>query len=257
MALDTEVRLANDTDDEDCECRTTTSTAISSHATVYKNVLIMKAGKGTNTNIYYVNYNTAKNGDGLDREAKNKIAADWAAGNTERADLEQQINIMQAKTLKLLSEPTNEEASMLLKQEEATVEKLNQDLDEARKLKVNENYKLKVKRRIENMATMWRKRKRICMDFLIAMEEITDGMISVKKCLAGDGQIEIDSDQVVTAAMVDYTKKKLSASQKRNVSKAGKLIEPHGGFAPCQSFVGVLLSSNGRVQRVHVEDNKS
>jgi hypothetical protein len=52
-----------------------------------------------------------------------------------------------------------------------------QDQAEAgRKLKVNEQHKQQIKRRIEAITTVWRKRRRICVDFLIAMEDNTTDM---------------------------------------------------------------------------------
>ena len=39
------------------------------------------------------------------------------------------------------------------------------------------------------MGSTWRKRKRSCMEFLMNMEEATDGKVDVKKCLKGDGAV--------------------------------------------------------------------
>jgi hypothetical protein len=57
------------------------------------------------------------------------------------------------------------------------------------------------KRRIDAMTTVWRKRRRICIAFLTAMEETTEGTVKVKNFLKGDGQIDIDSDGAVAVAV--------------------------------------------------------
>jgi hypothetical protein len=62
------------------------------------------------------------------------------------------------------------------------------------------------KRRIAATTTVWRKRRRICMDFLKAMGENAEGTVSVNKCLKVDGQIDIDADEAVVAAAVEAVK---------------------------------------------------
>ena len=115
-----------------------------------------------------------------------------------------------------------------------------------------------IKRRIDTMVTHWRKRRRICMDFLFSMEEHTDGTISAKKCLQGDGAIELESDEVVAKRAVEYAKKKrnrptLGAKRAVRSSKtAYKSKIP--GIEPTESFVAVLLDSQGSVKRVHTDD---
>ena len=42
---------------------------------------------------------------------------------------------------------------------------------------------------IDSMGGTWRKRKRSCMEFLMNMEDATDGKVDVKKCLKGDGVV--------------------------------------------------------------------
>jgi hypothetical protein len=129
---------------------------------------------------------------------------------------------------------------------------------------VNENDKQKMKRNIENMAAQWRKRRRICMDFLIAMEENTDGAIRAKACLAGDGQIEIDSDEQVAKAAVEYAKQKrkgprttIVGKKKLSLNKSQHQSQSAGsGIPPSESFVAVTLDSQGIVQRVFLDDDE-
>eukprot|EP00957_Ditylum_brightwellii_P103954 7920896-Ditylum_brightwellii.AAC.1 len=56
-------------------------------------------------------------------------------------------------------------------------------LDNARELVVNEKRKRQIQKKVGVMTAHWRKRRRLCMDFLMMMEESTEGTVSVKKCL--------------------------------------------------------------------------
>jgi hypothetical protein len=261
MALDTDAstQFADSDDDEEAPKKKSKKDD-TAEAVPYKGSLSFKAGKGSNSSLYYTNYNTAKNGDGLDREEKNKLATDLAAAEAEEAALKQTLATMRSMTTKLLSEPFNEEATARLEKEEAELSDLQEELEAARKLKVNEKHKEQTKRRIENMATFWRKRRRICMDFLISMEEVTDGTISAKKCLAGDGQIELDSDEAVAKAAIEYAKKKRAGpkslgGKKLSFAKTSATTSKSGSIPPSESFVAVLLDSQGCVQRVHLDDD--
>ena len=273
MAFDTDasMQFADDSDDDDDEDggaakknKKKSSKKKEADAEPYTGVLSSKTTKGgAHAHLYHVNYNIAKNGDGLDPEEKNKLASAHAAAEAEKAELERSIKSMETETAKLLSEPTNEEAAALLEEGEAKLKNLNQELEVLRKLKVNENHKQKLQRRIDSMTKTWRQRKRLCMDFLISMEENTDGSVSLKKCLAGNGQIEIDSDEAVAEGAKAYAKNKRAAPRGLGGQKFAKKSKSshsnsndQAGIPPSESFVAVLLNSKGLVQRVHVDDDE-
>jgi hypothetical protein len=163
---------------------------------------------------------------------------------------------MQAATTKLLSEPTNEVAFANLEREEVALEQLQEDLVAARKLKVNEKHKQELKRRIDSMATTWRKRKRLCMDFLMAMEENTDGACSIRKNLSGDGPIEIESDESAAKCAIEYAKNK----KQRDGLGRKKLVlanaNKNHGVPPDDSFVAVKLDAKGCVERVFINSEE-
>jgi hypothetical protein len=137
---------------------------------------------------------------------------------------------------------------------------LAERVEAGRKLKVNEKHKVKVKRGIESMTAQWRKRRRICMDFLISMEESSDGSISMKKCLSGDGPIDVDSDEAVAKGAVAYALKKRSAPALTAKKRAPPTKKSKLGSAPSngnealasEDFVAVALTSQGTVSRVMV-----
>ena len=217
----------------------------------YTNTITVKSGKSANSSLYYVNYNIAKNGHGLHREEKEKLSVDTVAANLELDGLLQSVKSMQFETAKLLSEPTNEEATATLANEELALTQLKEDLVEARKLKVNEKHKQQLKRRIDIMATTWRKRKRLCMDFLMAMEENTDGACSIRKNLSGDGPIEIESDESAAKCSIEYAKnKKRSRLGGKNLAKAKP--DKSQGVPTDESFVAVKLNAMGCVERVYI-----
>jgi len=274
MAFDTDssMQFADDSDDdnEDGDAakknKKKSSKKKEAEAEPYKGVLSSKTTTkgGTNAHLYHVNYNIAKNGDGLDPEEKNKLASAHAAAEAEKAELERSIKSMKSETAKLLSEPTNEEAAALLEEGEVKLKKLNQDLEALRKLTVNEKHKQSLQRRIDSMTKTWRQRKRLCIDFLISMEENTDGTVSLNKCLAGNGQIEIDSDEAVAKGAKVYAKNKRAAPRGglggQKLAKKSKSSHSNSndqaGITPSESFVAVLLNSKGLVQRVHVDDDE-
>jgi hypothetical protein len=214
----------------------------------YKKSLTLKHGKS----LYYVNYSTAKNGDGLPFEERNKLAADFANAQLEAQNLDEVCKATHARANQLYSEPTNEEATVRLESEETELRDLQEQLEAARKLKHNEKHKQQVKRAIDYYTTMWRSRKRICLEFLTNMEDLSEGTITRKKCLSGDGPIEMDSDEAVAKAAVEYAKKK--KNQPSANRKGKKAMTYSSGIPPSESFVGVLLTSQGTVERVHWEN---
>jgi len=230
----------------------------------YDGSLVLKSGK---TPIYYVDHTKTKNnGDGLEPEAKMELEMAFQnAKHTENA-LKQHYSDVTAQKTKLLSEPTNAEAVELLENEESELKGLEEQVSAARGYKANEKRKLALKRGIAGMTAQWRKRRRICMDFLIAMEENTDGSVSVKKCIAGDGPIDIDSDENVASAAVEFAKKKMakktgmvSSKMRGSLKSAGSVVlsaaTPSGLPMADEKFVAVVLDPHGLPKRVYVEDD--
>ena len=116
------------------------------------------------------------------------------------------IKAMTTETTKLLSEPTNEEAAISTEGAEQQVDSLREAVEAAQELKGYEKCRTKIRKKIDVVMGQWRRRKRVCMDFLIAMEENTDGTISMKKCMSGDGQIYI-GEFIILSLVVEYDEK--------------------------------------------------
>ena len=158
----------------------------------YSGSLSIKTGRNSNTTLYYCDYSKlSNNGNGLLPDDKNNLLSDHEVAKAEMQANTHLIQSMSSETVKLSSEPTNEEATASLEEAENCVANLRGEVESAQELKCYEKTRIKVKKRIDVMSAQWRKRRRLCMDFLMAMEDNTEGTISVKKCLSGDGQIYI------------------------------------------------------------------
>jgi regulator of replication initiation timing len=260
MALDKSEGVFADSDDEEEKAPKKKAEPKASDDP-YKGALSFKSGKSANSCLYYVDYTKLKNnGDGLLPDERNELTTHLHKTIAELDALKMNVKTMTLETDKLLSEPTNEELDARLEADETNLAELREQAEAGRKLKVNEKYKQQIKRRIDAMTTVWRKRRRICMDFLIAMEENTDGTVNVKKCLKGDGQIDIDSDEAIVSAAVEYGMKQRArpASHKMKrisgIAKTASKSSTTSGLTASESFVAVTLDSQGRIQRVHLED---
>ena len=199
----------------------------------YAASLKFKSAKAANGGLYFFNYAKLPNGgNGLPPEEKHEFLGKAAESRNKVDKTEAAIKEIQTETTRLLGEPVNEDLTELLSKLEIEVKALNKSVEGARGLKANEKHKLQTKKRIESMTTFWRKRRRQCMEFLTTMEDMTEGTITRQKCLKGDGPIDIDSDEAVAKAAVEFAKKK--------------------GKDPSK-FVAVTLDSQGVAQRVFVE----
>lgn len=195
MALDAfnpQDQFAESDDEEDGISTKKKGSKIGSSDDEYAGSLSIKLGRNANTTLYYCDYSKfSNNGNGLLPDDRNTLLSDHETSKAELKVLNNSISSMSAETLKLLSEPTNEDATSALEQAEEYSKILWENVDAAKELKSLAKERTKTKKRIDTMAAEWRKRRRLCMEFLLAMEDNTDGTISVKKCLSGDGQIYI------------------------------------------------------------------
>ena len=231
--------------------------------------LCFKVGKNQGTHLYFVNHNKLTPISFDERsELLNKLANARAEEDALKATLKDTMDL----TARLLSEPTNEEAVALLETGEAQALEMKAALEEARKLQVNQQHKVKTKRSIDHLAAHWRIRKRLCMDFLINLEENTDGSVQAKKCLSGDGQIALDSDENVAKAAIRMIKDKRARMALLNNrgggagKKMGKSSKMSGGAGTSkggkaasladENFVAVNLDSQNSVCRIYVDDEE-
>lgn len=226
--------------------------------------LSFKSGRNVNTSLYYVSHGKLENnGNGLNPHIRNELFSEKVKSEVDESNLKHKLAILETHTKQLVSEPTNEEASGTLEVEESAMKILRESLVIARALKVNEKHKKDLKRRIEVMTMQWRKRRRICLDFLISMEESSDGIISANKCLSGDGQIDIDSDKTaIRDAKAFASKKKMRKASvggplkysKVNLCGSKEMSDDRNDLIADENFIAVELNNQGCVCRIFLVD---
>uniref|UniRef100_A0A7R9ZKT6 Uncharacterized protein n=1 Tax=Craspedostauros australis TaxID=1486917 RepID=A0A7R9ZKT6_9STRA len=238
--------------------------------------VVYKPGRSLNASLYYFDHGKKP---GLSPSEQGELASKLAVSTAKRDALEDELNATLFSTRKLANEPTNLDLETRLDEHESTVSQYRIEVEDARKLQVNQEHKARTKRKITKMTTVWRSRKRICLDFMNHLEEVTDGMVSARKCFKGDGQISLDSDEVVRDGAIRFEKDKrdrkrmLGDRMKTNALRAShaKLMAGSSLKGPRSAqhskratgamasdlanpdFVAVMLNSQGHVQRVHLD----
>lgn len=206
---------------------------------LFSGSIFFKAGRSAASSLYYAAYNRINE---LTYDEKRELLEN---SSNSKAKYEQLILILkelEAKTNQLLGEPKNDELIGRLGDLENDVSILQKKVNDAKALTVNESHKNKLKRRIQSMVGHYRKRKQLCCSFLSSLEEISDGAISKKKCLKGDGQIALDSDKSAINAAKAYAKSK-------RFSKVKKTLLAD------ENFVGVVLDSQQMIKRVYADND--
>ncbi len=224
----------------------------------YSGSLRIKEGRNANNVLYYTDHTKLQNnGNGLLPDDKNNLLANLERSKLEKESLLQNMKQITMETNQLLSEPKNEELAVDLEASEKIVEDLTKKVKAAGEFASNEKYAKQLNKRIDAMAAVWRKRKRMCMEFIMNMEDATEGTISVKKALSGDGPMEIDSDESAIKGALAYAKRKKSRGSVGSGKKPGAKRDSEGGncgLLPNPGFVGVKMNSQGLVERVYADE---
>jgi hypothetical protein len=190
MSLDKDDNPFDESDDEEGATkpkRGATSSKLSSTDDPFARSLLLKAGRNSNNVLYFVDHSRLhNNGNGLLPDERNALAGSFESAKYEEELLNQKLTQLNTAANQLLSEPLNTDIFTILEKEEHVMTSLNQELESARELVVDEKIKKQIKTRLDAMTAQWRKRKRICMDFLMLMEEMTEGTVSIKKCMSGE-----------------------------------------------------------------------
>lgn len=235
---------ASDDDEDEKVAPSKSKAKKETSADPYAASLVLKPGRNANTCLFYVDYNKQPNqGNGLVPVDKNTLYAASAQSDAEKQRLGLEMVQVRATTAQLLSEPTNEEVTLLMETQQATLVEWQEKVESARQFEADAKRQAQIKRRLQHMTAEWRKRRRMCLDFLSTMEEMTEGTIRRSKCLAGDGQIEIDSDQVVVKNVLAFHQKKKNGTRLTKKAKTAPTLSN-------DNFVAVRLNTQGCVERV-------
>jgi len=208
----------------------------------------VKMGRNANSNLYYLDQSKLENeGNGLLPEEQQNLVASQHQGSEELRRKLDECKTMDRQTVQYLSEPKNDEMNALLRDGEEEMDSVHQALEEAKQYSGNASRRKKSEKQVDSMCIQWRQRKRKCIDFLDTMEDYTEGTISKKKCLAGNGQIEVESDE--TAIKLAKTFHERMKARKRGGKGSGE-----GDDSRC--LVGIVLGSNktNGIERVYATD---
>lgn len=262
MALDHFVKESQffESDDEDDDPKSSMKDKASNQGNaipgdIYAGSLCLKKGRNVNTTLYYVDYAKQFNdGNGLLPEDRNELFLKHANAGAEKSSIENQINVISSEANILLSQPTNVDLALILDTLNAEVEDLHSQLEVANSFKDNEKVRKQLCKKSDLMQAQWRKRKRLCMDFLGFMEESTEGVISMKKSLAGDGPIELESDESAIKGSILFNKKKRQRDESfQRLDLGGASKKKRTEISPNDLFIGVELTSSG-IKRVYLDN---
>ena len=199
--------------------------------------IIFKAGKNCASSLYFINYTKIK---GMSSADKLKLNESLSNAKEEHNCLTLALNETTSKIDRLIMEPTNGDLADHLIGLEKAVAVLTKKVNDAKALAINESQKKKLKVQIQSMAGHYRKRKQLCSSFLSTLEEISDGSICKRKCLLGEGQIALDSDESTHKAAVANSKSK-------------KRLKTSKTLLSDDSFVGVVLDSQNMLKRIYTD----
>ena len=210
----------------------------------YTASLLFKPGRNAQNSLYYVDlFKSTDQGNGLDGKAKSDLCMTLAKSDHIIQTLQDKINLTRRESTALIIQPVNETVMLLLDAARSKLIANQMKTEDSRKLKANMLHKKRIKRRVTHMASEWRKRRRLCLDFLAMAEEMTEGVVQRSSCLLGDGPFEIRSDScVANIALTKFTKKK-ETQTKQLVTSSLSLSN--------DCFVAVRLNTQGTVERVY------
>jgi len=202
-----ETQFADSDDDEDGDSKPKKKAKLHLPGGEFDGSMICKEGRSVNATLYFVDYKKLfNNGDGMFAEDRNELLSSHEVGKNEFQGLNDRSKGMLGETVQLLSEPTNADLDGIMENLQEEVEGLRGKVEISFGFKENEKRRKALKKKIDNMSNQWRKRRRITMTFLNMMEDVTEGTISVKKCMKGDGQMDIDSDEAVVTGQIEFLK---------------------------------------------------
>ena len=209
----------------------------------YGNSILVKVGKNTKNTLYYINQSLLENdGNGSKPCDRSKKESAFQRQKVELNKILLSLQNTTRETEKLCSEMKNEKLSKMTHALMGEISLLEKDRDAANVYARNKNHRIAIQKGIHTLADHWRKRKRKCVAFLSMMEECSDGIITVKKCLSGNGHINLESDEGIVKDALSGRKR----ARHCQIKGTNTVIT--------DSIVGVILASDGSVRRVTCDD---
>lgn len=216
----------------------------------FDDTVSIRLGRNVSGTLYYMKQEKLDNaGDGLLPEDKTSLISNLHKASQERASMLTQLKRTEAEASRLVLEPTNKEVESEIEREEENMADLSSELDDCRQFLAYEKVRKTTRKRVQFMADHWWKRRRLCVDFLRMLEECTDGAVSLKKCMAGSGQIDMESDEAVVKAARECYKNRGT----RSLQKSNKRKRTDNGIEPSETFIGMKMDTKGYISRVHAD----
>ena len=112
---------------------------------------------------------------------------------------------MQSEAEKLESQPKNDALDAIIEEKEQELRELDEDVKHAKAFFTDAKTRAKIVRALDQIVAEWKKRKSKCLSALTLLDSASDGTISLKKCLKGDGQMVIESDEATVKEKVRWS----------------------------------------------------
>ena len=93
----------------------------------------------------------------------------------------------------------NDDLDGVIEGKESALKTLESEITAAKSRAVAAKDRERIERRLAGMVGEWKKRKSLCLQALEALDDASDGVVSKVKCLKGQGQVAVESDEMVKA----------------------------------------------------------
>jgi hypothetical protein len=151
----------------------------------------LKEGRSISSSLYYADYSKVPL---LTHDGQNDLAAKIEIALSDQASLGSKLRQLVNLTTMLTAQPTNSELDIRLQFQSRELVDINSKVACMAKFAGNVAKRKRLTRATDLYLSAYTKRKRMCKMFLETMEDCSDGVINVKKCMSGQGQIEIEPD---------------------------------------------------------------
>eukprot|EP00594_Rhizosolenia_setigera_P008632 CAMPEP_0178967614 /NCGR_PEP_ID=MMETSP0789-20121207/17712_1 /TAXON_ID=3005 /ORGANISM="Rhizosolenia setigera, Strain CCMP 1694" /LENGTH=691 /DNA_ID=CAMNT_0020653283 /DNA_START=210 /DNA_END=2285 /DNA_ORIENTATION=+ len=265
----------NDTDSDDDEDgssgskkkknnkKGSSSSSSSNNADPYTESLLIKVGRNASSTLYFVNYNKLpNNGNGMELDERSEFMSISVQTNEELNTLTKEFHQINSQTKTLLDQPQNEELDQTIQDLSKEIETLSSKMNHLKQYEGNEEKRKLLHQNISHMSTIWRKRRRMTKEFLLMMEEATDGAITVKKSFRGDTNgLDVESDEYAIAQTKEWIKMKRGRHNNNSMRMMNKKKASTGGNSSSvvadETFIGVTMNVQGKVERVYMESDNA
>ena len=227
----------------------------------YDQSLLQKFGKRNNGTLYYIDQQQLEyNGNGLPVHVRNNLSCLYKKTVYDLMEKKKILESFILKANQLCSEPTNHLIKIKIKSIESEIMELTEKVSHARQYATNEKKRHQILKQLKLFTNFWSKRKNTCIEFLKNIEDWSDGIVKVKKCIKGEGQIYIESDESYSKCVAEMYKrselkrKQMDLSMSYDNKRKNKKRCQNSAIDLFPSFASIKLNGNGRPIRLYVNE---